>query len=243
MLGSKKWIAREGRAGISRSGVGGADGERGEEVLGAAHGPDASSGRAAGYDASHADPCTGLGAEPFVLARGSQRQGGCSALAARTGRDLREEQVEVVDLGGATNVGRFLQDLRDSCGRPRLAGLYDTAEERYFRRGLERGGHGEVPDRARLEELGFFACETDLEDELIRALGAAAVESVIDRQGQSRCASCSGSLPSGPARWRSSCTASSATRSGCESTYARLLVEALDLDRVPPPLTAVLRQI
>ena len=49
---------------------------------------------------------------------------------------------------------------------------------------VERGGHGPVPDRARLEELGFFACETDLEDELIRALGVPAVEAVIEEQGE-----------------------------------------------------------
>ena len=42
--GSKKWIALEGRAGDLAQGVGGSDGEGGEEVLGATHGPDASSG-------------------------------------------------------------------------------------------------------------------------------------------------------------------------------------------------------
>ena len=33
------------------------------------------------------------------------------------------------------------------------------------------------------------------------------------------------------------------TRSGRKSIYARLLVEALDLDAVPAPLDAVLRQV
>ena len=33
------------------------------------------------------------------------------------------------------------------------------------------------------------------------------------------------------------------TRSGRKETYARLLVEALDLDRVPTPLESVLRQV
>ena len=31
-----------------------------------------------------------------------------------------------------------------------------------------------------MERLGFYVCDADLEDELIRALGAAAVEEVID---------------------------------------------------------------
>ena len=110
-------------------------------------------------------------ARALILVEGASDRAALLALAARQARDLQEEKIEVVNLAGATNVGRFLEDLQAAGRRPRLAGLYDAPEERYFRRGLERGGHGPVPDRARLEELGFFACETDLEDELIRALG------------------------------------------------------------------------
>jgi len=150
----------------------------------------------------------------------------------------------VVNLRGATNVGRFLGDLRSAGRRPRLAGLYDAPEERYFRRGLEQGGHGPVPDRARLEELGFFACETDLEDELIRALGAPAVEEVIEEQGelmswrilQRQPAQRSRSVEDQLHRFLG-------TRSGRKKIYARLLVESLDVDRVPAPLEAVLRQV
>ncbi len=166
------------------------------------------------------------------------------ALAERQGRDLQEEMVEVVNLRGATNVGRFLGDLRSAGRRPRLAGLYDAPEERYFRRGLEQGGLGPVPDRGRLEELGFFACETDLEDELIRALGAPAVEAVIEEQGelmswrilQRQPAQRSRSVEDQLHRFLG-------TRSGRKSIYARLLVEALDEDQVPTPLEAVLRHV
>ena len=35
-----------------------------------------------------------------------------------------------------------------------------------------------------MERLGFYVCDADLEDELIRALGAAAVERVLDTQGE-----------------------------------------------------------
>ena len=66
----------------------------------------------------------------------------------------------------------------------RIAGLYDEAEERFFARGLERAGLGPVPDRGRLEQLGFFACVTDLEDELIRAVGERRMLEVIDEHGE-----------------------------------------------------------
>jgi hypothetical protein len=166
------------------------------------------------------------------------------ALAARQGRDLQDEMVEIVNLRGATNVGRFLEDLQATGRRPRLAGLYDAPEERYFRRGLERGGHGPVPDRARLEELGFFACESDLEDELIRALGAPAVEAVIEEQGELMSWRILQRQPAQRARAvEDQLHRFLGTRSGRKSVYARLLVESLDVDRVPAPLEAVLRQV
>ena len=183
-------------------------------------------------------------ARSFVLVEGESDRVALDTLARRLGRDLAREGVEVVSLAGATNVGRWLEDLAATGATPTLAGLYDAPEERYFRRGLERGGHGPVPDRARLEELGFFACEPDLEHELIRALGVDAVESVIAAQGE---------LPSlrilqhQPAQ-RDLSTVQHlhrfiGTRSGRKSLYAQALVEALDLDRVPPPLTRVLSRV
>jgi hypothetical protein len=180
----------------------------------------------------------------LVLVEGDSDRVALLALATRLGRDLPAEGVEVVDLGGATNVGRFLEELEASGAAPRLAGLYDAPEERYFRRGLERGGHGPVPDRARLEELGFFACEDDLEDELIRALGAAAVERVVERQGELLSLRILQRQPAQRGRSvEDQLHRFLGTRSGRKSLYARLLVEALDLDSVPAPLTAVLRRV
>jgi hypothetical protein len=183
-------------------------------------------------------------AQALVLVEGDSDRAALLALAARLGRDLREERVEVVSLGGATNVGRFLEQLKATGRRPRLAGLYDAAEERYFRRGLERGGHGPVPDRARLEELGFFACEPDLEDELIRALGVPAVEAVVEQQGELLSLRILQRQPAQrPRSAEEQLHRFLGTRSGRKSIYARLLVQVLDLDRVPTPLDAVLRQV
>jgi hypothetical protein len=38
--------------------------------------------------------------------------------------------------------------------------------------------------RADLEGLGFYACDADLEDELTRALGPAAMEELLEAQGE-----------------------------------------------------------
>lgn len=66
----------------------------------------------------------------------------------------------------------------------RVAGLCDAAEEGAFRRALERAGLGSNLSRIDMERLGFYVCIADLEDKLIRSLGAAAVEQVINAQGE-----------------------------------------------------------
>src|SRR5207249_4374984 len=65
----------------------------------------------------------------------------------------------------------------------RLAGMCDAGEEHEYRRGLERAGLGTRLTRPAMERLGFTVCVLDLEDELIRSLGAAAVEAVVEAHG------------------------------------------------------------
>jgi hypothetical protein len=119
-----------------------------------------------------------------VLVEGESDKLALEALAERRGRRLGAEGVSVVAMGGSKNISRFLDRFGPQGAGLRLAGLCDAAEERDFQRGLERAGFGANLTRADLEALGFFTCVADLEDELIRALGVAAVEQVIDAQGE-----------------------------------------------------------
>ena len=87
-----------------------------------------------------------------------------------------------------------------------------------------------------MERLGFFVCSEDLEDELIRALGAASVEAVVDAQGD---LGSFRTLQKQP-EWRGRSTEEQLRRfmgsgSGRKIRYAPLLVGALDLTRVPRP--------
>ena len=95
-----------------------------------------------------------------------------------------------------------------------------------------------------MEALGFYVCVADLEDELIRALGAAAVERLLDAQGDLRSFR---TLQKQPA-WQGRTTEDQLRRfmgSGGRRKirYARLLVEALDLTQVPRPLAGVLAHV
>lgn len=184
---------------------------------------------------------TAIGSDAVILVEGVSDQSALEALAARRGRDLRHEGVSIMPMGGATNIGHFL-DLFGPRGLGlRLAGLCDAAEERDFRRGLERAGLGSHLVHADLERLGFFVCDRDLEDELIRSLGIASVEQVIEAQGELGSLRKFQKQPAQRGRTREAqLRRFMGTRSGRKALYARLLTEALDLTRVPEPLDRVL---
>ena len=170
-------------------------------------------------------------ARAVVLVEGISDQRALEALAERRGRNLDAEGVSVVPIGGAQAIGKFLKLFGPQGLDVRLAGLYDAAEEGDFRRGLERAGFGSDLTRAELERLGFYVCDADLEDELIRALGAASVEAVVETQGE---LGSFRTLQKQPA-WQGRPTEEQLRRfmgSGGRRKirYARLLVEALDLD-------------
>ena len=121
-----------------------------------------------------------------MLVEGISDQEAVRALAERHGRNLDAEGVSVIPIGGAQAIGRFLDRYGPSGLNVRLAGLCDAGEEPDFRGGLERAGLGFDLTREDLERLGFFVCDADLEEELIRALGAQAVERVVEAHGDLR---------------------------------------------------------
>src|SRR5215211_296278 len=121
--------------------------------------------------------------DAVVLVEGTSDQVALETLAERRGRDLAAERVSIVPIGGAQAIGAFLDRFGPRGLDVRLAGLCDAGEEREFRRALERAGLGADLTRSATERLGFFVCDPDLEGELIRALGAEAVEAVVAAQG------------------------------------------------------------
>ncbi len=173
-----------------------------------------------------------------VLVEGESDREAVLALADKRELALAARSVEVVAMGGVTNIARYVAELAPT---HRLTGLYDAAEERFVRGGLERAGRAPAPGPAGLAALGFHSCDRDLEDELIRALGVEAVLAVVKAQGD--LAHLRG-LQQQPAQ-RDRPPADQLHRflgsgSGRKIRYGRLLVEALTDDAVPAPLERVL---
>jgi hypothetical protein len=166
-----------------------------------------------------------------VLVEGTSDRLAVEALARRRGRDLDAERIAVVPMGGFGNLPRVLERYRGV----RLAGLYDIGEERHFLRALD------CADRAGLERAGFYGCSRDLEDELTRAVGPDGMERVLAEQGELRSFRTYQRQPAHRARpleeqlhgfmWNR------------KQRYAVLLVDALDLGRVPRPLDRVLAHV
>ena len=181
-------------------------------------------------------------ARSAILVEGTSDLVAIEALADHRGVDLDAAGITLVPMGGAQAIGHFL-DVFVPQGL-QLAGLCDAAEESEFMRGLERAGLGSNLTRDGMEEIGFFVCVEDLEDELIRAHGAAAVEEVIEAEGD---LGSFRTLQKQPA-WTGRPVEEQLRRfmgsgGSRKIRYARLLVVALDTEKIPRPLNEVLTHV
>jgi hypothetical protein len=166
-----------------------------------------------------------------ILVEGDSDRIALSTLAARLGRDLGAEGVEIVSMRGVTNVRAFLE--RFAPGGI-VAVLCDERESASVRRAAERAG----------VDVDIEVCIADLEDEFIRSLGPAAVERVIEVQGELGSLRSLQQMPAHRQRTpEQQLRRFIGTKSGRKKRYARLLVEALDLERVPRPLMGVLAHV
>ena len=202
------------------------------------------SGPAAATEATAVALARAEAARTVVLVEGVSDQIAVETLAGRRGRDLAAEGIVVLPVGGAHGAARYLRRFGPDGTGARLAGLCDAGEARILQRGLASAGLGAAGSRADLGRLGFFVCVEDLEDELIRAAGPARVTEVFAAHGDLRAFRTMQRQPA----WRGRDEAAQLRRflgAGYQRKlrYARLLTEAVSLDRVPRPLAALLTAV
>jgi len=139
-------------------------------------------------------------------------------LARRLGRDLGSEGIEIVPIGGAQAIRRFVAELPAGT---RVRGLCDENEAWLFHRVLD----------------DVHVCIPDLEGELIRALGVERVLEIVDTDAfaKMRRQPAHRETPVDVAlhRW----LRASSVRF---HRYLPRLAEALDLEAIPQPLRDVL---
>ena len=157
-----------------------------------------------------------------VLVEGITDRIALEAVAARLGRDLAGEGVQIVPIGGAQAIRRAFAPYVGA----RVAGLCDAGEERWFRRVL-----GDAT----------YVCVRDLEDELLRAAGTSRAEEVLAAQGELGTFRNFQNQP----HWRGRPVEAQLRRwlqasDNRGKRYPPLLVAALEPDEIPPPLAGVL---
>jgi energy-coupling factor transporter ATP-binding protein EcfA2 len=178
-------------------------------------------------------------ARTIVLVEGDSDRLAVETLAERKGRNLDAESVSVVPINGASKAETYIALFGPHGFQIKLAGLCDEGDEGFFARGLDRSGIALQPSRTDMQNAGFFVCVRDLEEELIRSLGANKAEQVIDsngdlgtfRQFQRQSA------------WQGQSLSDQIVgfiKAKRKVEYAPLLVDALDLANVPAPLEGVL---
>jgi hypothetical protein len=173
----------------------------------------------------------------LVLVEGNSDASAVRALAELLGCDLDLHHIQIWTADGVTNFSQLLVKFVHTHRGAEFCGMYDVADERHVRRALT---HAAIPIAAHesLESFGFFACAADLEDELIRALGAEAVERVLEAQGELISFRRFQAMP----QHRSTPVHQQlhrflGTRATRKIRSAQRLVEALGLARLPRPLT------
>jgi hypothetical protein len=138
-------------------------------------------------------------------------------IARRLGRDLAAEGIRIQAIGGAHAIRRFVAEFGSDVV---VRGLCDENEQHLFRRVLDT----------------VFVCAPDLEGELIRAIGVEQMLELVDgsfRTTQLQPAQRGRPLDAQLHRWLRSI-------SNRRHRYLPVLVDSLDLDRVPAPLLGVL---
>lgn len=183
------------------------------------------------------------GTVTVVLVEGDSDREALAILARRSGLDLAARSVELVAMGGATNVGHHVRRFGPAGTGLRVFGLCDAGEVGYFATAFERAGLPAVPD-ASTPAGGFHVCRRDLEDELIRALGIEGVLAFVADRGE---------LPALRILQRQPAQRNRpvehhlhrfiGTRAGRKRDYGAGLAGAVPLDRVPAPLTALLARL
>jgi hypothetical protein len=157
-----------------------------------------------------------------VLVEGVTDRLALDAVARRLALDL--DAIEIVPIGGAQAIRRASAQYEGE----RVVGLCDAGEERWFRRVL-----GDAT----------FVCVEDLEDELIRALGADRVEEVVSARGElDTFRSFQNQL-----FWRGRPVEMQLRRwlqnGGRQHRYPPLLIDAMEPDEIPRPLAGVLAAV
>ncbi len=175
-----------------------------------------------------------------VLVEGPSDVAALEAVLTRAGLT---SGVEVRSMAGVTNIRTALAAVLSQQPTPRVLGLCDEGEVDVVLRAVRTAGVP-VHTSADLSAVGFHTCRGDLEDELIRAVGAADAVGLLRALGLDASFERFQRQPA----WRGRDLGTSLARfagagSGRKVRLARALAQALPPERLPDPIAALVAQV
>lgn len=191
---------------------------------------------------------TPLSAEAFfarkvIIVEGISDALALRAFSRRLGRSLDAEGVTLLSADGGGGLDAYLKLLGPAGLGLDVAGLCDADQEAQWGKWLEDAGLGQSLDRAGMEALGFFVCDQDLEDELIRAVGLTGVEHLVAAEGEDQALQTFAQQPQQAAKPRQDVIRAFFRKQGRKARYAPLLVDAVPAGQEPRPLTELLARV
>lgn len=182
-------------------------------------------------------------AKSVVLVEGISDLFALRALAQRNGRDLDSEGVTIVDMEGAGGLDTFLKLLGPDGFKLRIAGLCDCDKEPQWAQIVMQAKLCRGTTRTDLNNAGFFVCDRDLEDELIRAHGITDMLKLIDEEGETNAFTKFCVQPDQKGKTQVEQLRSFMGKKGRKVRYAPLVIDRLPLAKVPSPLSGVLSNV
>ncbi len=124
-----------------------------------------------------------LFAKRIVFVEGVADRLALTTLASKTGRHLDPLGISIVALNGADTLRAFLRLFGPPGFDVPVCGLCDLDHQSAWSKALENVGFGVNLTGAQMKTCGFFVANRDLEDELIKVIGAPECLKAIDEAG------------------------------------------------------------
>lgn len=181
-------------------------------------------------------------ARKAILVEGLSDKYAIQALAVRKGKSLDAAGVSIVDMSGAGGIRPFLGLLGPNGLGVEVMGLCDKSDEVKWSKALGENGFAKGLDRAGMAKLKFFVCDEDLEAVLITAITAAEVLKVVQSQGDKTAFEVFAKQPAHAGHTLEK-QLHDFIHGGRNIVYASLLVDALDLAKVPASLEGIVNEV
>jgi len=182
-------------------------------------------------------------ARAVILVEGQSDKYALEAVAAKKKRNLDADGVTIVAMRGAGGISTFLSLLGPNGLKLKLAGLCDAKEESKWAQALEAHGLGSKLDRTSMATIGFEVCDGDLEEVLIAAVGETTTLSIIDAQGDQADFNSFAQQPTQNTKSLSHQLHDFLHSRGRNTTYAPLMVDAIDAGKLPAALENLINAI